>query len=127
MKAMHSSSFAVALVLTFAARAETDWPQLRLTQVAEGAFLPVQAVQPLDGSGRIFIVEQPGTTEVYQPGSSTPELFLDISDRVGFFFGGEEGLLSLAFPPDFATKRYFYVFYTEFADRFEVLSRFYLS
>src|SRR5215510_8634514 len=52
-----------------------------------------------DGSNRLFIVEQPGRIQVLQPGQSSPTLFLDITSPV--LFGGEQGLLGLAFHPQF--------------------------
>ena len=116
----------LAAVVVFGVSGQEDWPQLRLTKVGEGGFLPVQVVQPHDNTHRFFVVEQPGRIQIYQPGALTPEVFLDITDRVNFFFGGEDGLLSMAFPPGFVAKRYFYVFYTH-SDGREIVSRFSLS
>lgn len=116
---------ALLLLAIISAQAQTDWPQLQLTPLGSGAVFPVQVTQPQDGTGRFFVVEQQGKIQVYQPGSSTPEMFLDITDRVLFLFGGEEGLLSMVFPPDFATKKYFYVYYTgvdHYLSRFRVSS-----
>ena len=56
-------------------------------------------------------------------------IFLDISERVSSPLSGggaEEGLLSVAFPPDFANKNYFYVYYTNQESDNQV-SRFYLT
>lgn len=72
--------------------------------------------KPLDlthaGDERIFIVEQPGTIQVIQADGGQPALFLDIRDRVGSK-GNEQGLLGLAFHPDFAANGFFYVNYTD--------------
>ncbi len=81
-------------------------PQLRLTRAFAGFTMPVHIANARDGSGRLFIVEQPGRISVAGGGP-----FLDIADRVGCC--GERGLLSVAFPPGFAQKRYFYVYYTD--------------
>jgi hypothetical protein len=59
----------------------------------------------------LFVVEQPGRVEVLRKGTKLPHPFLDISNRVDF--GGERGLLSIAFPPDYRQSRRFYVYYTD--------------
>jgi glucose/arabinose dehydrogenase len=59
----------------------------------------------------VFVVEQPGAVEVMRKGRRLPRPFLDISSLVGY--GGEGGLLSLAFPPDYERSRRFYVYYTD--------------
>ena len=59
----------------------------------------------------LFVVEQPGRVEVLRKGHTLPRPFLDISSRVDF--GGERGLLSIAFPPDYRQSRRFYVYYTD--------------
>ncbi|MFM8432997.1 MAG: PQQ-dependent sugar dehydrogenase, partial [Bacteroidota bacterium] len=63
------------------------------------------------GDGRLFIVEQPGRIRIIDSNGvlqATP--FLDISSRV--LYGGERGLLGLAFPADYQDSGYFYVNYT---------------
>jgi len=76
---------------------------------------PTAVTHAADGSGRLFITEQPGTIKIYSNGSLGPT-FLDISTRVRSAQsggGGEEGLLSIAFPPGFGpSKKYFFVYYT---------------
>ncbi len=59
----------------------------------------------------LFVVEQPGTVQVLRKGRRLAHPFLDISGLVGF--GGERGLLSIAFPPDYKKSRRFYVYYTD--------------
>jgi glucose/arabinose dehydrogenase len=58
----------------------------------------------------LFVVEQAGRIEVLRGGRARGA-FLDISGLVGF--GGERGLLSVAFPPDYARSGRFYVYYTD--------------
>src|SRR3954452_10482937 len=48
----------------------------------------------------LFVVEQPGRVEVIRAGHRLHLPFLDIRDQVGYD-GGERGLLSIAFPPDY--------------------------
>lgn len=61
--------------------------------------------------GLLFVVEQPGRIEVLDRGHGPAHTFLDISGLVGDD-GGERGLLSIAFPPDYPTSGRFYVYYT---------------
>jgi glucose/arabinose dehydrogenase len=63
------------------------------------------------GDERLFIVEQPGLIWILQDGERVPEPFLDIQDRV-MDQGNEQGLLGLAFHPDYPTNGTFYVNYT---------------
>ncbi|HET8814671.1 MAG TPA: PQQ-dependent sugar dehydrogenase [Solirubrobacterales bacterium] len=59
----------------------------------------------------LFVVEQPGRIAVLRGGKRRPRPFLDIRGLVSY--GGEEGLLSAAFPPDYARSGRFYVYYTD--------------
>ncbi|MCC6301434.1 MAG: PQQ-dependent sugar dehydrogenase [Gammaproteobacteria bacterium] len=89
-----------------------DPPALALIEIATATDQPVQITHAGDGSGRLFIVERRGTIVALETGTSLRTPFLDISDRVGSN-GGEQGLLGIAFPPDYATKGYFYADYTD--------------
>ncbi len=60
--------------------------------------------------GHLYVVEQGGTIEVLVSEAQEAEPFLDIADIVAS--GGEEGLLSVAFDPDYESNRLFYVYYT---------------
>lgn len=59
----------------------------------------------------LFVVEQSGTVQVLRGGKHLRRPFLDISGLISS--GGERGLLSIAFPPDYASSRRFYVYYTD--------------
>jgi hypothetical protein len=63
------------------------------------------------GDGRLFIVEQRGVIRTFDETGLRDEPFLDIRDRVGDN-SNEQGLLGLAFHPDFAANGLFYVNYT---------------
>lgn len=80
--------------------------------VASGLTRPVGLTPANDGSGRLFIVEQPGVIRVLLGGALLAEPFLDIRERVGSV-GNEQGLLGLAFHPRYADNRFFYVNYTD--------------
>jgi glucose/arabinose dehydrogenase len=63
-------------------------------------------------ASRLFVVEKAGRIRLIQNGTVQPAPFLDITDRVGSR-GSEQGLLSVAFPPDYAANGLFYVDYTD--------------
>jgi glucose/arabinose dehydrogenase len=83
-------------------------PDLGLTEVAGPFVSPVGLAWP-PGDDRMFVVEQPGTIQVVNAG--VPSTFLDIRDDVGDG-ESEQGLLGLAFHPDYAENGLFYVNYT---------------
>jgi glucose/arabinose dehydrogenase len=99
-------------------------PQISLFPWASGFQRPVHVTHAGDGSGRLFVVEQGGRILQVSQGESIHPTFLDISDRVSCC--GEQGLLSVAFPPGFADKNYFYVDYTDLSGG-TVVSRFHMA
>ena len=85
---------------------------LELEMVADGLKQPVLATHAGDGSGRLFIVEKGGTILTLGGDGAQPQPFLDITGRVGSS-SSEQGLLGLAFDPDFAATGRFFVYYTD--------------
>ena len=74
---------------------------------------------------RLFVVEQGGKIKIIQPnGTVNPTPFLDISGQISN--GNEQGLLGLAFHPNYASNGYFYVNYTDISGDTKV-SRFTVS
>lgn len=71
---------------------------------------PLDFQEPPDGTGRFFVVEQAGFIRVIESGVLLTTPFLDLTGQVES--GGEKGLLGLAFHPDFAQNRRFFVNYT---------------
>ena len=86
------------------------WPAIVLAETLSGLKRPVDFANAGDGSGRLYVVEQAGLVQLFSDGVKGETPFLDVRDRVDCC--GEKGLLGIAFPPDFATSRAFYVNYT---------------
>jgi glucose/arabinose dehydrogenase len=101
--------FAVFLCAAGNAVAALD---LRLTPVVAGLERPVFLTHAGDGSGRLFVIEQPGQIRVIRDGVLLPTPFLDIRTQVSSG-ESEQGLLGLAFAPDYASSGRFYVNYTD--------------
>ncbi|MDO6437226.1 PQQ-dependent sugar dehydrogenase [Cyclobacterium sp. 1_MG-2023] len=97
------------------------FPELSFTR-------PVDFQQATDDSNRLFVVEQRGVISVFENDEKTAAktTFLAIEDRVEDS-DNEEGLLGLAFHPDFESNGYFYVNYTASNPDRSVISRFNLS
>jgi glucose/arabinose dehydrogenase len=66
-------------------------------RVVTGLTRPVQVTSPLDGTGRLFVVEKGGRVRVVEDGEVRQRAYLNIHDRV--LHGFDEGLLSIAFHP----------------------------
>jgi glucose/arabinose dehydrogenase len=86
-------------------------PPLALTPVASGFTSPLALVPSNDSTNRLFVVEQRGTIRIIQNGALLAGNFLDISSKV--ITAGEQGLLGLAFHPQFAANRKFYIYYSQ--------------
>lgn len=73
---------------------------------------------------RLVVVRQSGQVHAFvnDPGAVSTSIVLDLSSRV--LFGGEQGLLGLAFDPDFVTNRFLYVHYSDEGPRRSVIARF---
>ena len=78
-----------------------------------------------DGANRLFLVLQPGRVTVFENDRdvASAETFLDIRERVSDR-GNEEGLLGLAFDPQYRENGHIYVYYSASRPRRSVISRF---
>lgn len=85
---------------------------IALEPVADGLSGPLFVTHAGDGSGRLFVVEKPGTIHILADGQVVQPAFLDLTDRVGSS-GSEQGLLGLAFDPAYTETGYFWVNYTD--------------
>lgn len=91
---------------------------MRAVLVAEGLDSPLYVAAPPLDPHRIFIVERPGVIRIVKDGVLLPEPFLDIADRVRSSSRfPEQGLLGLAFHPDFERNGIFFVDYTNNSGR----------
>jgi glucose/arabinose dehydrogenase len=97
-------------VLVGAAGASARADALRIVQVAQFES-PVYATAAPGEPGNLYVVEQAGVIRVLSGGRVRATPFLDIRPQV--LSGGEQGLLSVAFAPDYARSRRFYVDYTD--------------
>ena len=86
---------------------------------------PVDLQAPPDESNLLFVLEQGGVIRVFENEAGVEEagVFLDIRDRVNDS-GNEEGLLGLAFHPDYADNGTFFVDYTASGPRRTVIARY---
>jgi len=104
---------AVAVVLAcllVGASANDAAGQLRSAVVATGLTNPVALLpDPLDAAA-FLVVEQRGTIRTLRNGAVSTTLFLDLRGQLST--GGERGLLGMAFPPDAAVSRRFFVNFT---------------
>lgn len=88
-------------------------PDLVFTPVVSGLNASLDVVNAGDGTNRLFVVQRGGTVRIISGGVLLPGNFLEIPDSLSA--GGESGLLSLAFHPDYENNRYFFVYYTNTA------------
>lgn len=126
------------LILTYSTACSQDnptngpSPQANLT--VQEAFPSLTFTRPVDfqhardNSDRVFVVEQRGVISVFQnnPTATEKSEFLAIESKVDDS-GNEEGLLGLAFHPDYKTNGFFYVNYTAENPNRTVISRFSVS
>lgn len=83
---------------------------ISLENFVSGISNPVEIVASPTSDNRLFVVQQSGTIKIVnENGTIAPDNFLNISNLITF--GGERGLLGLAFHPQFSTNRYFFVYY----------------
>jgi glucose/arabinose dehydrogenase len=103
----------LAFALIFGIPAPAQAGGLAAEWVVGGLDYPVYVTSP-PTDDRLFIVEQRGVIKIFKDGALLPTPFLDIEALVfPPTLPEERGLLGLAFHPDFASNRYFYVKYND--------------
>lgn len=83
---------------------------------------PIFLTPAPDDTSRLFVVEQPGHIRILEGGVLQRTPFLNISDRV--VYGGERGLLGLAFHPEYKKNGRFFVNYTRAVDGATVIAEY---
>src|SRR6266849_8403412 len=107
MRLFRAAAISALLMWAVPSEAQTE---LRTRVYASGLSTPVAFVQdPTDRTVQ-YVVQQDGHIRAVQNGSVLATDFLDLSGAVSF--GGEQGLLGMAFAPDYATSGRFYVNFT---------------
>jgi len=109
---MRNSSSLPLLSLAILACAFPAWGQqsIQVEQIANGFTAPVLVATPEGDFDRIFVVEQNGQIRIVKNGSVLSTPFLDIRSAVRH--SGEQGLLGLAFHPDYANNGWFFLNYS---------------
>ena len=112
-----------ATAVTTRAAADLSTLAVELVPVADGLDEPVFVTTAPGEPGRLYVVEQAGLIRVVGADGVTADTpFLDLTAQVAF--GGERGLLGLAFHPDYADNGRFFVDYTRAPDGATVVSQF---
>ena len=117
LEARDPAGLSARLDLTISVRDVTE--QMVLRRVGTGFQQPLY-VTPLPGTGRLIVLQKAGLAKLLDPetGAVEPVDFLDVTASVST--DGERGLLGLAFSPDFATDRTFYVNVTNASGNTEI-------
>ncbi len=102
-------SLFLSLFLSFLISDINAQPAIAFHSVASGLSSAVDIVNAGDHTNRIFVVQQGGTIVVYDQSFTSLGNFLTVT---GILTGGERGLLSLAFHPDYINNGFFFVYYT---------------
>jgi glucose/arabinose dehydrogenase len=124
--------FLASVMLTGGAsvQAQQPWPAMELKLAFPELVVqrPIWLCEAPDDSKRLFLVEQRGRILILPHDRTGKETttFLDISDRKPYG-GNEEGLLGLAFHPQFRSNGRFYIYYTQHDPRRSVISEFRVS
>jgi glucose/arabinose dehydrogenase len=92
-------------------------PTVSLNSVITGLSQPIQIVHAGDGSNRMFIPQKGGAIKVFDKNLSALGTFLTVT---GISTGGEQGLLSMCFHPQYKTNGLFFVYYTTITGDLEV-------
>ncbi len=103
------------IIIVLIALSNTDntvaQPVLTFTPFATGMGSALEIVNAADGSNRLFIAQRNGTIRIHDGTTLLGTPFINLVDTI--LDVGEQGLLSLAFHPDYETNRYFFVWYTD--------------
>jgi glucose/arabinose dehydrogenase len=126
---MRLQAFAVLSCLVLASAARSQALQATLFQGGFGA--PIFVCSPPGDLQRVFVVEQGGRIAIVRNGATLGTAFINLGMGVGglnkIVVGGEQGLLGLAFHPNYATNGFFYVNYSASGTGATVIERYHVS
>ncbi|MBC7903493.1 MAG: PQQ-dependent sugar dehydrogenase [Gemmatimonadaceae bacterium] len=105
----YSRQFLCLTITIFFLTAAFSQPVVSFASRATGLSSPIELAAPNDNTNRLFIVQQGGTILIYNGSTVSPTPFLNMTGLI--LSGGERGLLSMAFDPNYTTNRNFYVYY----------------
>ncbi|HEX9697183.1 MAG TPA: PQQ-dependent sugar dehydrogenase [Actinomycetota bacterium] len=125
MRRMRAAIAALALIGSMLAMGPGQASGVALELVATNLTEPIHVTNAGDGSGRLFIVERAGIVKIVDDGQVLADPFIDISAIVGDGFL-EQGLLSIAFHPGYATNGSVFLSYTDLLGR-NVLARYHVD
>lgn len=100
-------------------------PAIRTEPLVAGLSSPLFVTAAGDGSGRLFVLERVGRVRIVEGGALSSQAFLDIETLV--LSGGEQGLLGLAFHPQYESNGRFFVSYTRRPDGATVIAEYGVS
>lgn len=126
MRTRISTRFAALLGLVCLAGAARAQTPLDATRVANGLTQPLYAISPLGDTQRVFIVERFGAIKILTGGSVLATPFISLGGKLTHN-GSEQGLLGLAFDPNYSTNGFFYVNYTRVGDAATIVERYTVS
>jgi len=131
MQKLLAHIFLFAALAAFPSTALADEPHVSLTRIYENLEFerPLSLQIPDDGTNRRFLVEQTGKIKILPADEKGGEarVFFDLADRMGVEKDFEEGLLGMAFHPDFKSNGQFYLSYSKQGPKRLVLSEFQIS
>jgi len=121
MSVMRPALFLAVVMLAVLDVVVTAQSNVRAVVYAGGFAAPLNIVQDPTNRSVQFVVEQAGRIRAIRAGAVVPGEFLNLSNTIRS--GGEQGLLGLAFAPDYASSGRFYVNFTN-RDGHTVIARF---
>ena len=122
--AQASAATAPATSTAAAPASRANPPALALRRLPGAFNQPIYLTSPPGDPTTLVVVEKVGTVRVIRNGSLLSNPFLDLSGKVSG--NNEQGLLSLAFDPNYATNGFFYVYYTDLHEYVRV-ARYHIS
>jgi glucose/arabinose dehydrogenase len=117
MQRYYSPTYLALFCCIFLVSCSLVWADSRFTPVVTELNQPVGVTNAGDGSNRLFVIEKDGLIRVIENGQLLSEPFLDVSAFITPEPRSEQGLLGLAFHPDYKANGTFFIYYTEAAKK----------